>query len=145
MKKFQYRMQNILNIQLKLEEQAKSNLADANRLLRIQEERLVQFLEQKKKYEEGYKTAMNDYLDFKQIHYYSHAIEVMKTRIRSQMIEVHVAEKNAESARNKLQEVMIVRKSHEVLKEKALEEYRNEWNIEEGKEIDQLVSYTYQK
>ena len=93
----------------------------------------------------SYKMAMKDYLDFTQIHYYSHAIEVMKTRIRSQMIEVHVAEKNAESARNKLQEVMIVRKSHEVLKEKAMEEYRNEWNIEEGKEIDQLVSYTFKK
>ena len=138
-------MQNILNIQLKLEEQAKSNLAEANRLLRIQEEILVQYLEQKKNYEEAYKMAMKDYLDFTQIHYYSHAIEVMKTRIRSQMIEVHVAEKNAESARNKLQEVMIVRKSHEVLKEKAMEEYRNEWNIEEGKEIDQLVSYTFKK
>ena len=145
MKKFQYRMQNILNIQLKLEEQAKSNLAEANRLLKVQEDILVQFLEQKKKYEEEYKAAMNDYLDFTQIHYYSHAIEVMKTRIRTQMIEVHVAEKNAESARNKLQEIMIVRKSHEVLKEKALEAYRNEWNIEEGNEIDQLVSYTYQK
>ena len=145
MKKFQYRMQNILNIQLKLEEQAKSNLAEANRLLKVQEDILVQFLEQKKKYEEEYKAAMNDYLDFTQIHYYSHAIEVMKTRIRTQMIEVHVAEKYAESARNKLQEIMIVRKSHEVLKEKALEAYRNEWNIEEGKEIDQLVSYTYQK
>ena len=48
MKKFQYRMQNILNIQLKLEEQAKSNLAEANRLLRIQEEILVQYLEQER-------------------------------------------------------------------------------------------------
>ena len=57
MKKFQYRMQNILNIQLKLEEQAKSNLAEANRLLKVQEDILVQFLEQKKKYEEEYKIS----------------------------------------------------------------------------------------
>lgn len=143
MKKFHYRMQNILNIQLKLEEQARSALAEANRLLQVQEELLLQFMEQKKLYENEYTEAMKDYLDFTKIHYYSHAIDVMKTRIRSQMIEVHVAEKNAESARNQLQEIMIVRKSHEALKDRALEEYRNEWNQEEGKEIDQLVSYTH--
>lgn len=136
-------MQNILNIQLKLEEQARQNLAEANRLLRIQEEILLKYLEQQKGYEQDYSNSVRDYLDFQKIRYYNHAIEVMKTRIRTQMIEVHVAEKNSESARNKLQEVMISRKSHEALKEKALEEYNREWNSEEGKEIDQLVSYTH--
>jgi len=48
-----------------------------------------------------------------------------------------------ENARSKLQEIMIVRKSHEVLREKAMEEYRIEINKEEVKEIDELVSYKY--
>ena len=88
---------------------------------------------------------MTSYLDFQKINELRRAIEVMKSRIRTQMISVHVAEKNVDNARSKLQAIMIVRKSHEVLREKAMEEYRIEMNKEEVKEIDQLVSYKYTK
>lgn len=143
MKKFSYRMQNILNIQYKLEEQAKTILGEANKRLMEEQGILTAFLEQKDSYDIQYKESMTSYLDFKKINELRRAIEVMKTRIRTQMIGVHVAEKNVENAREKLQEIMIVRKSHEVLREKAMEEFRLEINKEEIKEIDQLVSYKY--
>lgn len=143
MKKFSYRMQNILNIQYKLEEQAKTILGEANKRLLEEQSILTAFLNQKENYDIQYRESMTSYLDFQKINELRRAIEVMKTRIRTQMISVHVAEKNVENARSKLQEIMIVRKSHEVLREKAMEEYRMEINKEEVKEIDQLVSYKY--
>ena len=145
MKKFSYRMQNILNIQYKLEEQAKTILGEANKRLLEEQSILTAFLNQKENYDIQYRESMTSYLDFQKINELRRAIEVMKSRIRTQMISVHVAEKNVDNARSKLQEIMIVRKSHEVLREKAMEEYRIEMNREEVKEIDQLVSYKYTK
>lgn len=143
MKKFSYRMQNILEIQYQLEEQAKAILGEANKKLLEEQNKLTAFLQQKDNYDLQYKESMMSYLDFNKINELRRAIEVMKTRVRTQMIGVHVAEKNMEKARERLQEIMIVRKSHEVLRDKAMEEYRIEMNKEEVKEIDQLVSYRY--
>ena len=136
---------NILNIQYKLEEQAKTILGEANKRLLEEQSILTAFLNQKENYDIQYRESMTSYLDFQKINELRRAIEVMKSRIRTQMISVHVAEKNVDNARSKLQEIMIVRKSHEVLREKAMEEYRIEMNKEEVKEIDQLVSYKYTK
>ena len=48
----------------------------------------------------------------------------MKTRIRTQMLEVHKAEKQLEEVRLRLKEVMIERKTYEKLREKKFEEYK---------------------
>ena len=71
------------------------------------------------------------------------AIDVMKSKQRSQMMNVHAAERNVELARKQLNEAMVERKTHEKLKEKAFEEFKQELLHEESKEIDELVSYTY--
>ena len=71
------------------------------------------------------------------------AVDTMKTMQRSQMMNVHVAEKNVEAARLKLNEVMMERKTHERLKEQAFEVFKQEMQYAENKEIDELVSYTY--
>ena len=67
----------------------------------------------------------------------------MKSLIRDQIIQVHAAEKNLELARKRLNAVMVERKSHEKLREKAFEQFKLELAAEEAKEIDQLVSFTY--
>ena len=54
-----------------------------------------------------------------------------------------MARRLVEEARQKLNEAMIERKTHEKLREKKFEEYMQEYNAEESKEIDQLVSYTF--
>ena len=40
---------------------------------------------------------------------------------------------------------MVERKTQEKLREKAFEEFKQELAYAEGKEIDELVSYTYHK
>ena len=45
--------------------------------------------------------------------------------------------------REKLNKSMQERKIHEKLREKAFDEFKEEFKAEEKKEIDQLVSFTY--
>ena len=71
------------------------------------------------------------------------AIDVLKSKQRSQMMNVHAAERDVELARKQLNEAMVERKTHEKLKEKAFEEFKQALLHEESKEIDELVSYTY--
>ena len=67
----------------------------------------------------------------------------MKTLVRRQMMEVHKAEIALEQAQKALNDIMIERKTHEKLKEKAFEDFQKELQAGELKEIDELVSFTF--
>lgn len=143
MAKFVYKMQSILNIKYKLEEQAKTEYGIANQKLREEEQLLQDLLLRRAKYEQLAEKLMTGTIDIVKIKENRRAIDAMKKLVRDQMLKVHVAEKNLKVAREKLNNVMVERKAHEKLKEKAFEEFKQELAAEESKEIDQLVSYTY--
>ena len=73
------------------------------------------------------------------------AIEIKKLQIEQQKNEVKKAQRNLELARIKLNEVMVDRKTHEKLKEKAFEEFKKELEDTEKKEVDELVSFKFNK
>ncbi len=143
MAKFTYKMQNILDIKYKLESQAKTSFSIAAANLRKEEEKLEELQQRKRAYEFRAQELIADRLDFHEIKVNRTAIETMKGTIRSQTLAVHVAERNLESARKRLQEVMTERKTHEILKEKAFDEFKKELEKEESKAVDELVSFTH--
>ncbi len=143
MAKFVYRMQNILDVKYKLETQAKTSFSIAAANLNKEEEKLMGLNLRKLDYEEEARKLVKDKLDFQAIKVNRAAIENMKGAIRSQTLAVHVAQRNLESARKHLQEVMIERKTHEKLKEKAFDEFKKEVEKEESKAVDELVSFTH--
>lgn len=143
MAKFTYKMQNILDIKYKLETQAKTSFSIAAANLNKEEEKLVKLNLRKQAYEKEARELVEDKLDFQAIKVNRAAIENMKGAIRSQTLAVHVAKRNLESARKHLQEVMIERKTHEKLKEKALDEFKKEIEKDESKAVDELVSFTH--
>ena len=104
MAKFRYRMQNILDIKEKMENQAKTAYGMANAKLAAEQQKLQDILIRRAGYE---------------------------------------SKRDVELARKQLNEAMVERKTHEKLKEKAFEEFKQELLHEESKEIDELVSYTY--
>ena len=59
------------------------------------------------------------------------------------MMQVHIAEKNVELARKRLNDVMVERKVQEKLREKAFEEFKVEVAAKEAQEVDELTSFTY--
>ncbi len=143
MAKFQYRMQSILNIKLKMEDQAKMQFAQAQAKLNEDEEKLQALKNRKSQYESELKICLQAILDLPKIEELQNAIMRMEEFIVEQKREVDRAAKLVEKAREKLTEVMVERKSHEKLKENAFEEFIQELNSAEGKEIDELTSYTY--
>ncbi len=143
MKKFSYSMQNILNLQYKLEEQEKAAFQEANFRLQTEENILKEYISQKNDYEEKLKEEATGMVDLKMVRFYRNSIDVMKSRIRNQMFKVHLEEKNVETARLRLQQEMKKRKIHEIMREKAFDNYKYELSVEESKEIDGLVSYRH--
>ena len=145
MTKFVYKMQNILDIKFKLENQAKTSYANARAKLEEEEEKLRTLKAKREEYEENYRRVLNDVLDIRELNFCVQGMEQMKEAIKSQIVAIHVAEMNLEAARERLQEVMQERKTHEKLKEYPFDEYVKEVSAEESKEIDELVSYNYGK
>lgn len=143
MAKFRYRMQNILDVKMKLESQAKIAYGIANQKYVEEQQKLQEIVLRRTSYEKILKESMMGAIDVRQVSHARADVNTMKTLMRRQMIEVHKAEMATEDARKKLNEVMMERKTHEKLKEKAFEQFKEELKAEESKEIDQLVSYTY--
>lgn len=143
MAKFIYRMQNILDIKLKMEDQAKASFAEANKELLNEEEKLEGLIRRREKYElEGQRLRLET-LDVIKLKDNSRALQVMKDMIKAQEMVVSIARDKVELARRKLQVAMQERKTQEKLKENAFEEFKHELGSEESKEVDELVSYRF--
>ena len=128
---------------MKLESQAKIAYGVANQKYLEEQKKLQEIMLRRASYEKLLKESMIGMIDVRQVSHARADVNAMKTIMRRQMMEVHKAERVMEDARKALNEVMMERKTHEKLKEKAFEQFKAELNAEESKEIDQLVSYTY--
>ena len=145
MTKFTFRLESILQIKLKLEEQAKMEFGAAKMRLNEEEDKLEALKMKKEAYEDELKKLYIGNIDVRMINSISQAIEVTKTQIKTQGFAVKRAEKQVEIATNKLNTVMQERKSLEKLKENKLADYMREYNEEESKQTDELISYQYGK
>lgn len=143
MAKFIYRMQNILDIKYKLEEQAKQEYMTVQARLNEEEERLQDLEDRKAAYFTQYRILLQERLDILEIETCKNAIILMDEYIHNQQLVVARVEKELEQAIRKMNEAMQERKIHEKLREKQWETFLQELSQEEMKEIDQLISYQY--
>lgn len=143
MAKFRYRMQSILEIKKKLEEQAKNEFAAARAVLNEEEEKLEQLKKRKEAYEDEGRALRENTLNIMDIIENKEALLRMDEFIADQQLNVKRAQDRMEEARLALQNAMQESKTQEKLREKAFEQFVKEENKRESKEIDELVSYTY--
>ena len=143
MAKFVYKMQSILNIKEKMEEQAKMAFAAANQQLVTEQERLQRLIQRRIQYLAEGAVIRQRVLDPVELEENEEALEYIKGAIIDQRIRVRKAEEALEKARQILQEYMMERKTHEQLREAAFEEFKVDIAKEESKEVDELVSYVY--
>lgn len=143
MAKFIYRMQSILELREKLEEQARNNFAEARLRLDEEEEKLAALKERLLFYEEEGRKIREDLLDILKLNENQNAVDRMKERIELQKIEVNKAAAMLEEARITLTEAMQETKIQNKLRENAFEEFKRELVAEEMKEVDELTSFTY--
>lgn len=143
MARFRYSMQSILDIKLKMETQAKQEFSAAKAALDTEEELLEGLIDRKEGYERESVELLAGPLHLKDIEDNRMAILWMGDSIAGQRLRISAAEKNLEQARERLTGVMVERKTHETLKEKAFQQFLTDEKRQEGKEVDELTSYTY--
>jgi len=143
MKKFRYSMQSLLVIKQKLENQAKAAYGAAKLRLNEEEAILLSMEKQREDYVEEKRQVMATRLDVPKLNRLQAAVEAMDDRIARQKQNVKKAELAVHAAEERLVESMTERKTQERLRENAFEEYRQEMNAEEQKEIDERTSFRY--
>ena len=144
MARFRYRMQNILDIKEKMETQAKNEFAQAQAKLNAEEEKLADRVSYRQKLQEdGGRLLLADRLDILKIDENKKMVSYAGEQVRAQTIQVRMSQKKLDEQRVRMQKAMQERKTHEILKEKAFDDFKVELKAAEGKEIDELTSYTY--
>ncbi len=143
MAKFIYRMQNILEIKYKLEEQAKQHYMSVRARLNEAQDYLKLLEDRHQGYMDEYLYLVSSKLDVLEIESCKNSIILMETYIAEHKIKIHKIEQELEAAIFSMNEAMKERKIHEKLKEKQFELFIQELNKEEMKEIDELVSYQF--
>lgn len=143
MAKFVFSMQNLLNMKEKIEEQEKNNYGRANMRLQEANEKLSLLQDRQQEAQVRLSEIIVSVLDVSEIRQRENAVEILKMYVRQQEIVVLQREREAEEARERLNEAMKERKTFEKLREKAFEAFVAEENRKEQKEVDELVSYRY--
>ncbi len=143
MAKFNYKMQHLLNIKLQLETVAKSEYAEMAYRLAKEEDNMRRLVAREREYQQEARQLVSSRLDVAELRRCGNSIRTMKEFIQQQALQVRIAQKNLDQAKQRLDEAMQERKIQEKLKEKAFEAFKLELNAEEMKEIDQLVSFQY--
>lgn len=143
MAKFKYRMQNILELKMKLEEQQKMDLAAARINLNEEEDKLKDLYERKNEYQEELRESCKNKLNVHKIRMSTLAYESMDDVISRQKIEVKKAEGKVAIEQDKMGEAMKERKIQEKLRERNFNRFVKEVAYEEAAMVDELVAYKY--
>lgn len=143
MAKFIFSMQNILSMKEKIEEQEKAEYSQVMMRFNEEQDKLNELIERQSMAEVELKNTINEVLDVREIREKEDFLEIIKMYVKEQQLIVIACEEEVRQARGRLNEAMKERKIYEKLREKAFEEFIQEENKREQKEIDELVSYRY--
>lgn len=143
MAKFIYRMQNVLEIKYKLEDQAKADYIKAKKEFDVQSDKLKELIKIKEDYEKRLQDCMQSKLDIMKIRELKSGVDISSERIEEQKLQVIKAYKRLNAAKDKLNQLMIERKTHEKLRDNEFEQFVKEVNSQEMKEVDELVSFRF--
>lgn len=143
MAKFKYRMQNILDVKRKLEDAAKLEFGQASAKVREEERKLENLNDRKNAYEAEGRKLRKEKLNVMDLRSNTEAISALKEMIVLQEAEVKKSKEFLEFKRVQLQNAMQERKTQDKLYENAFQEFMQEENARESKEVDELVSYVY--
>lgn len=143
MAKFSFRLQSVLNLKVRLENQQRNVFSQAQKRLNEEEEKLNNLYIRKAGYEEEGRALREKTLSVEDILENGNAIIRMSEYIDDQTANVLLARQKVEEERDKLVEMMQERKMYERLREKALEEYLENEKHEEGIINDEHNSFVY--
>lgn len=143
MAKFSFRLQSILNLKIRLEDQQRNAFAAAKRALDEEEDKLNMLYSRLDFYEEEGRRLRDETLVIRDLIDNEHAISLVKDYIEDQKAQVRLAEARLEDERLKLVEMIKERQTYEKLREKAFEEFLETEKHEESVANDEHNSFVY--
>ena len=143
MARFQFRLQQYLGVKEQVEEQKELEYAHALRKVEEEKALLIQMHNERQNIIISMQESLQKMISPIEIRRYNNTIERLKHRIVVQEERVRASQIYAEEKREELVQAMKDRKALEVVREKALEEFTLEQNLEEQKQVDELVSFKY--
>ena len=143
MAKFIFKMESLLSIKYKLEDQAKAEYGMELVRLREEEMKLEVLKAKKEEYQYRLTDAVQDELVLLEIKKLENCVEHAKYNINVQKFVISQQQQRVDRAREKLDNAMKERKTYEKLKEKAFEQFKIEIEAQERKEIGELVSFRF--
>ncbi len=145
MDKFIFRLENILDIKRKFEEQQKNEFMQAMKQLSIEEARLLELCNKRELVYINAKRSREQALQIRKLQESVQEIKYIEDAIKEQQKQVRRSKQRADKEQEKLAEMMKERKTYEQLREREFEQYKLDLQAEEMKEIDELTSYQYGK
>lgn len=145
MGKFKFKLQSILNLKEKMEEQKKIELGKATTYLVGQEAILKKYqislgdLTQELHGKSGKSVYAKELLQL------NHAIKYYEEEIHHQKEIIIKAKEVVEQKREALNKALIEKKTYEKLKEFALEKHLQEEQLLSNKQLDEVISYSQTK
>ncbi len=143
MARFRFSLQNILELKMKMETQAKQEFSAAAAALAAEEEKLDVLRLKKHNLEQEAEALLYGELNFRDIDDNQLARMQTDEAIMLQKEAIKRAEDVLEKARIKMAEAMMERKTYDKLREKAFDEFMAEEKRAESKMVDELTSYTH--
>ena len=143
MHKFRFKLEGVLSVKQRLEEQAKAAFASAMQNLNACEQRRDEAAARVKSYERKLEELVNSILNVTEITICRDAIRIVREDLTEKENAVKRAQNRVEMCRKNLSNAIMERKTIEKLKEKAFEDYVKEYNDEDRTQIDELVSYRH--
>lgn len=145
MSKFIFKMQNFLNVKEKLEEQKKIDYGNAVSKLEKEQQILKNLKQQKQELIKNIKNNIKNQVYFDQLQNINNYIVFIDKQIYEQKQSLNDAYKQVEQARNNLVEAVKDTKTLQSLKDNEREKYFFLEGQKEQKNVDELVSYKYNK
>ena len=141
-KKFHFRLQTVLNIREKQVTEAKNELYEVLRLKFQKEAEITELIKEKNlQFEAKRKTTLKA-MEMQSVKDHINMLNYKITKAKNELLKIEEIEK---IKRNNLNEALQKEKILLNLKEKKIEEYKKELNIEETNFLNEISSQMYQR
>ena len=143
MARFVYKLQNVLNLKERLEEQQKIAFAEAESKRDEEMFKLQSYRKKREDIMDSLKEASMGNLSVTELRHLNNDVKTTDMLIANQEKAAWKAEEEVERQRALLADAVKERKIHEKLREKAFENFLKEEEAKEKTSIDELVSARY--
>ena len=143
MAKFKFRLQGLLDIKLKIEDQKKQEYGLAMARVEQEKKKKQELLNKKEDSIVEFRERIDEIISSQSHASYNNYIEFLKEEAIRQDKVILEAQKQAEIKRQELVEAMKERKTLEKLSERQYEEFLLEQKLAEQRIVDEIVSYRF--